>query len=1196
MRWLKRASWLLLITLSLLLVAVVVLSSTAFGNRWLWAGATKIVPGLSGQLQVNSAGRSWTITSLRYGKLLQVHAMTLRWQPAALLESKLVISHLAVEGVKLAVPASPANQHPPQAVGQVKLPLAIDLQDLSVNNAHLQLPGVTISWQQLAMAGAWDGAGVQLDGPDVHGLVVTPNPPEHGKASAKTPAKAISLPPVTLPMPVKLAGVLLRSPQLAGQHFNSISMNVSGQGQQLQIGDLTVVHRQGKVKAHGTLTLAGDYPLALTISASTSVGQLAGQQLTLKLSQSLAKLAVQGQLSGPLSGQLSGTVQPLQSNLPVNIKVVLTQLAHSGMKLTDITLTVAGNLDAWQLNAEAGTSLPAQPVSTLYLAARGDRYQAELDKLTLVQPQGQASLAGKVAWKQGLAGKLALTLKHFTVAQGVLSGSVKGSAEGDAQHWQFRASPDLQGLWAGKKLALTGQAAGSETQTRLDLRLAAGPNQITAQGQVGAQWQLQGTLDAPALAQALPEASGAISGQWALTGPRLQPQLTASLKSADSQYQDIALKDLQLSLAGQLQDGLPAGELTLQAAKIAKGDQALADVTVKANGNARQHQLQISTAEATDAIQLALQGELHGQQWQGKLTKAALRFNDQGWQLQAPVSLRADKQNLALTQQCWQHQQASICLAAMQLNRQQGQFSATLSDLPTALLSPWLPGDFSWQALINGRVNGYWQQGKPVFTVALHTAAGTFNHSMAYQSLRLDGQLNERLWQGQLAFASEQLGQLHGKVQIHAPQQQRRLSGRLALQALKLDWLAPLVPSLQALSGTVSGQGKLSGTLAKPLFDGQLQLQGGQVTALSEAVAVTDMHATLNVHGQQAQLQGQAQMGGGKLTLGGQLRWARLPVSGQLTVQGQGLEAGYPGFGQLRLSPDLTLALGEQPKLTGTLNVPWARIEVESLPDSAVTLSPDVTVVDGNQASTAKAGPPLALDLRLVLGSDVRLDAFGLKSRLTGQLHAQQKPGHSLLANGQMELADGTYKAYGQNLMIRQGKLLFTGGLDNPSLNVEAIRNPDTLSNSELVVGVKVTGSAQKPQLKLFSEPAMTQAQQLSYLLRGKALDDNGQSDGNAMMKSMLVSAGVSRLGGVFTGAAEKLGVKDVSIDTSGSGSDTAVSISGYVLPGLQLEYGVGVFSSVAQLKLRYALLPKLYLEAVSGVNQAVDLFYQFSF
>lgn len=44
------------------------------------------------------------------------------------------------------------------------------------------------------------------------------------------------------------------------------------------------------------------------------------------------------------------------------------------------------------------------------------------------------------------------------------------------------------------------------------------------------------------------------------------------------------------------------------------------------------------------------------------------------------------------------------------------------------------------------------------------------------------------------------------------------------------------------------------------------------------------------------------------------------------------------------------------------------------------------------------------------------------------------------------------------------------------------------------------------------------------------------------------------------------------------------------------MKYGVGIFDSLATLTLRYRVIPRLYVEAVSGVDQALDLLYSFEF
>ncbi len=54
---------------------------------------------------------------------------------------------------------------------------------------------------------------------------------------------------------------------------------------------------------------------------------------------------------------------------------------------------------------------------------------------------------------------------------------------------------------------------------------------------------------------------------------------------------------------------------------------------------------------------------------------------------------------------------------------------------------------------------------------------------------------------------------------------------------------------------------------------------------------------------------------------------------------------------------------------------------------------------------------------------------------------AQDKQGLGL--NGQINIPDGRFHAYGQDLIVRKGELLFSGPPDQPLLNIEAIRNPD---------------------------------------------------------------------------------------------------------------------------------------------------------
>ena len=232
-------------------------------------------------------------------------------------------------------------------------------------------------------------------------------------------------------------------------------------------------------------------------------------------------------------------------------------------------------------------------------------------------------------------------------------------------------------------------------------------------------------------------------------------------------------------------------------------------------------------------------------------------------------------------------------------------------------------------------------------------------------------------------------------------------------------------------------------------------------------------------------------------------------------------------------------------------------------------------------------------NLSIVIGDNVFVSAFGLVARLKGDLLVRQdKKGLGL--HGQINIPTGRFHAYGQDLVIRKGELTFAGPVDQPQLNIEAIRNQDSIENN-VVAGIRVTGPADEPYVEIFSDPAMSQQEALSYLLRGQGLDGSEQSD-NDMMTAILIGLGTAQSGKYIGSIGEAFGIRNLAVDTQGVGEDSKVVVSGYILPNLQLKYGIGIFDSLATFTLRYRLMPRLYLEAVSGLDQTVDLLYQFEF
>jgi translocation and assembly module TamB len=94
------------------------------------------------------------------------------------------------------------------------------------------------------------------------------------------------------------------------------------------------------------------------------------------------------------------------------------------------------------------------------------------------------------------------------------------------------------------------------------------------------------------------------------------------------------------------------------------------------------------------------------------------------------------------------------------------------------------------------------------------------------------------------------------------------------------------------------------------------------------------------------------------------------------------------------------------------------------------------------------------------------------------------------MAKGRLSLEDGTFRAFGQDLVIETGQLIFADvPATEPELNVRAVRWID--NDPEVsAAGVLITGSAMAPTLELFSRPQLEAGEIQSYLLTGRSSGD----------------------------------------------------------------------------------------------------------
>lgn len=220
--------------------------------------------------------------------------------------------------------------------------------------------------------------------------------------------------------------------------------------------------------------------------------------------------------------------------------------------------------------------------------------------------------------------------------------------------------------------------------------------------------------------------------------------------------------------------------------------------------------------------------------------------------------------------------------------------------------------------------------------------------------------------------------------------------------------------------------------------------------------------------------------------------------------------------------------------LTGrvTADAGWASLEIlQAVP----TLDDDVRVLRPGRTAQAQEGegPSLifGMDVEADVGQRFYLTGMGLDTGLVGSLRVAMHDGR-ITGTGSLRTRGGSIQAYGQRLRLRRGVVTFQGRIDNPLLDIEALRT----DVQQVQAGVRVAGTAQRPRIDLISYPEVSDVEKLSWLVMGRGPDASGADT------AMLISAGTALLGGGEP-FYKQFGLDDLSVRTGSLGS------SGSLLP-----------------------------------------------
>lgn len=1256
-RW-KKISLAVLAVIVLLIAAVGFLVGTTPGLHLLFKGANRWVPGLN-IAQVDGGWRNLTLKNLRYeqpGVAVRAGEVHLAVKLNCLWHSSLCVDDFSLKDVDVTVdtkkmPPSVPVQEEDSGPLNLSTPYPITLSRVALNNVNVKIDDTTVSVMNFSSGLTWEQRNLTLTPTSLEDLLIAlpkaaqvakeeivepkiqhPQPEEAplGETLKQLFEKPLLSEMTDVNLPVNLNIQAFRGARLhltgdTDLMVNSLLLKVSSIDGNLKLDALDVDSSQGLMNATGSAQLRDNWPIDLTLNSTLNIEPLKGEKVKMAVGGALRdELKVGVNLSGPVGMQLKAQTRLAEAGLPLNVEIDSKQLAWplSGAKqyqADNVKLRLTGKMTDYKLALSAAVKGDQVPSAVITLDGKGNEQQFALDKLRVAALQGNADLNALVDWRKAISWQSELTLVGINTARqfpdwpAKLDGKIKtrGSLYGGS--WQLDI-PELKlaGNVKQNKVNVQGTLQGnSYMQWKVPgLHLELGRNTVDVKGELGEKdLNLDANINAPNLDNALPGLGGTAKGIVKVRGDVKAPQLLADLTANGLRWQALTIARVVLKGDVRSSDQI-AGNLNLRVERVAQPGIKVDLVTLDAKGDEKQHQLQLRIQGEPVSGRLNLSGSFdrNDERWRGKLSDTRFDTPVGPWALNRELTLdfRNKEQKIAIGPHCWVNPNAELCVPQTIDAGAKGRALVNLNRFDLAMLKPVMPADTQASGVFTGKADVSWDSkagGLPQGQVTLSgrgvKVAQVVNGNtlpVAFDTLNLNAELkNNRAQLGWLVKVANN-GQFDGQVQITDPQGRRNLGGNVNIRNFSLAIANAIFSKGEKADGTLNANLRLGGNLERPQMFGQMQLNGVNVEGNFMPFDMQPSQIAMNFNGMNSTLQGVVRTKQGQIVLSGDADWTRIDNwRARIAAKGSKVRITVPPMVRLDVSPDIEfVATPSLFTLNGNVDVPWARIVVHDVPESAVGVSSDEVMLDKDlkPINPKSAGIPINSNLTIHVGNNVRLDAFGLKARLTGDLKMiQDKQGLGL--NGQINIPQGRFHAYGQDLIVSKGELLFSGPPDNPYLNIEAIRNPESTENN-VTAGVRVTGPADEPKAEIFSDPAMSQQEALSYLLRGQGLDSSG-SDGDAMT-SMLVGLGVAQSGQVVGKIGETFGVSNLALDTAGVGDSSQVVVSGYVLPGLQVKYGVGIFDSLATLTLRYRLMPKLYLEAVSGVDQALDLLYQFEF
>lgn len=1265
----RKAAWILGGLALFAAAALTFLATTTTGARWSLAVAGALAPG--GLRIADVHGRligPLELEDVRYrsttGDSIRIRALELDWRPRALFDNTVHITRLRLSGVSIhTLPASPAPTAPTRSRPRTLVPVRLIVDEARVRGLTLQRAGATpVHLDEIVLRARASKRRIEL------GELRVKAP--QGELTLAGAASVQS--PYRVDLKTRWSLQLEGHPPVAGRgrlHGTlarlRLEQRVSG-ALRMDI-DARVDHPLGARRWHARIRLLEldprhwdpSWPRAKVTAWVHAQGQGSDVRVAGTAGAAIPdapKLLAQFYLAyrdgrwrlAPLvvtapgghrlfvSGEVRTRPAPAQGSLEARWTGLVWPLGGSpAWTSRNGDVRVEGTRNDYRFRLAAHLGGARLPRGDWRIEGDGDATGLRLQSLTADLLGGRLRGTGQVTWRPRRALELKLRAEHIDPAvrwkdwPGQLTADLSLTATGTAGDTQARLSlSSLSGTLRGRPVrgALLARRDGNDL-TLSTLSLHIGDSELGASGSVGTRWDLRWRLRAPHLAALVPQGGGAVDAEGAVRGPRQAPVAAATLRARDLRVADAAVKTLDARFSIGTRADQPV-DLALTAEGMHAGNFDATRAELNAAGTAARQEWHARLLTPAWGVRVAAAGGRAGGRWRGRLERADLTpVRGSTWRLAEPVPVTFGSGAVDVGRACWRDGAAHLC-GTLQRQRT-GAWNTALQAhaVPLAILDPLLAGGARASGTLEGEARfARSAAGIPRGTARIQAGPGSVSYPaaaggehIAYRKIDARLQLDPNVARGRLALDLGGIGTVNadiilGAANAAAPWPQRVLQGRVRADLLNLAWIGIAFPQIQRAHGALKADLRLAGTLRRPVITGRAAVTGAGAELPALGIQLNDLQLDARGTGANAvTLRGSARSGKGTLSVSGAARpgtagrWI-----GQLHVTGSDFTAIDIPTARVTIAPDLDLRLaGRDLNLAGTVRVPRANLDWHT-PQGATRASPDVVIVGTPQGTGKTPTWRVHARLRLVLGDKVRVRVHGFKGNITGQVLAIDEPGKPTLGQGELKINDGVYKAYGQELKISQGHLLFGGGpIADPGIAFTSNRKVGDVS-----AGIRVTGTVNDPKLTLFSTPAMAQSDILSYVLLGRPINQVSAAQG-AALSSAAAGLGIGganlllgRLGslldlqeaqiesgGLTTPAAPPTAglppaVANAIAPSTSSATSASLVLGKYLSPRLYVQYTTSLFQPGNIFRVRYKLSRRWSVSTETGIESGIDFLY----